>query len=84
LGFAGALSQIGLPQTEIPLALASFNVGVELGQLAFVMVVLLAIRALKSLYVKQAWLPAFRKIPPYAIGVVSTFWVIERVWFFSA
>jgi hydrogenase/urease accessory protein HupE len=84
LGFAGALSQIGLPQTEIPLALASFNVGVELGQLAFVMVVLLAIRALKSLYVEQAWLPAFRKIPPYAIGVVSTFWVIERVWFFSA
>ena len=37
LGFAGALREAGLPQGEIPLALLSFNVGIELGQLAFVL-----------------------------------------------
>jgi hypothetical protein len=36
LGFAGALREIGLPQTDIPLALLFFNVGVEIGQLAFI------------------------------------------------
>ncbi|HET6283293.1 MAG TPA: HupE/UreJ family protein [Polyangia bacterium] len=36
LGFAGALAQLGLPRGELPVALATFNVGVELGQLAFV------------------------------------------------
>jgi len=81
LGFAGALSRIGLPQNEIPLALASFNVGVELGQLAFVCIVLLLIRTLN---VKQDWPPAARKIPPYAIGAVSCFWVIDRIWALAA
>ena len=40
LGFAGALSEVGLPQQAIPLALLFFNVGVELGQLAFIAAVL--------------------------------------------
>ena len=39
LGFAGALAEVGLPTAEIPLALFTFNVGIELGQLAFVGVV---------------------------------------------
>ncbi|NIP93435.1 MAG: HupE/UreJ family protein, partial [Akkermansiaceae bacterium] len=40
-GFAGALSEVGLPQTSIPLALLMFNVGVEAGQLLFVVVIVL-------------------------------------------
>ncbi len=81
LGFAGALSRIGLPPSEIPLALAAFNIGVELGQLLFVAAALLAIRAL-GLY--RAWPLAARRVPPYAIGAVSAFWVIERIWGFAA
>jgi len=75
-GFAGALAEVGLPQTEIPLALAFFNVGVELGQLAFVLVALAGI-ALLSLYKK--WPVAVKRIPAYAIGSIAAMWLIERV-----
>lgn len=76
-GFAGALSQVGLPQTDIPLALLLFNVGVELGQLAFVGAVLVISRLL-SLW---AWLPLPRAeaVPAYGIGTVAAFWCIQRV-----
>ena len=84
LGFAGALSDIGLPYGEIPTALLAFNVGVELGQLTFVVAVL-------AFYaVVRAALPAvgrqFRTAHTpgnifmgYAIGGVATFWLVERV-----
>lgn len=76
LGFAGALAEVGLPQTEIPLALAFFNIGVEMGQLAFVLVVALGLRFLVH---KRTWPVALKKVPPYAIGSVAAFWLIERV-----
>lgn len=76
LGFAGALSEVGLPQTEIPLALAFFNIGVELGQIAFVLAVLLAIRILAA---QKSWPVFLKRIPPYAIGSVAAFWLIERI-----
>jgi len=75
-GFAGALTDVGLPQTEIPLALAFFNVGVEIGQIAFVIVVLMALWALRKLNWKKG---SYQKIAPYAIGSVAAFWVVERV-----
>lgn len=75
-GFAGALSEVGLPQTEIPLALAFFNIGVELGQIAFVAVVLIIIRLLA---IQRDWPLILKKAPAYAIGAISSFWVIERV-----
>lgn len=75
-GFAGALSDIGLPQQEIPLALAFFNIGVELGQLIFVGFVLGLIKLL-SLY--KNWPVYSRKIPAYAIGSIAAFWMIQRV-----
>lgn len=75
-GFAGALSDIGLPQLEIPLALAFFNIGVELGQLIFVVVVLGIIKLL-SFY--KAWPSYTKKIPAYAIGTLAAFWMIQRV-----
>ncbi|WP_108661325.1 HupE/UreJ family protein [Acuticoccus kandeliae] len=81
LGFAGALSEIGLPQGDIPLALASFNIGVELGQLAFVAATLLIIQLFRA---KRDWPLVLRKIPAYAIGSVAAFWVIERIAAFAA
>lgn len=76
-GFAGALSEIGLPQTDIPLALFSFNVGVEVGQLLFVCVALVMIRLLASL--RFDW-PAWTElVPAYSIGTLAAFWCIQRV-----
>ena len=77
LGFAGALAEVGLPQKAIPIALLTFNVGVEIGQLIFVAVVLVATAALTRLRpMRRAWTPY---VAPYAIGAVAMFWVIERV-----
>jgi hydrogenase/urease accessory protein HupE len=76
-GFAGALAEVGLPQTAIPVALLFFNVGVEAGQLLFVAGVLAA-RALlaRSPAALPGWAPS---VPPYFIGTVAMYWVIERV-----
>jgi hypothetical protein len=76
-GFAGALSEIGMPQDYIPSALLFFNLGVEAGQLAFVAVVLGAGAALRRLWRP---LPAWGAlVPPYLIGILAMFWVIQRV-----
>jgi hydrogenase/urease accessory protein HupE len=76
-GFAGALSEVGLPQTAIPLALFSFNVGVEIGQLLFVAVALNVIWLLKRL--RMAW-PAWADlVPAYGIGSMAAFWCIQRI-----
>jgi hydrogenase/urease accessory protein HupE len=76
-GFAGALAEVGLPQKAVPLALLTFNVGVELGQLMFVAFAIGAQAILTRLPVpRQKWLPY---AAPYAIGCVAMFWVIERV-----
>jgi hydrogenase/urease accessory protein HupE len=74
-GFAGALSQVGLPANDIPLALLYFNIGVEAGQLAFVVVALGVIALLRRLRLPE-WSPL---LPPYAIGSLAMFWVIQRI-----
>ena len=76
LGFAGALSEIGLPQQEIPLALFTFNVGIELGQLSFVAVVI-ALRALlrNPLEDAPAWLV---RVPVYGMGSIAVYWCLDR------
>jgi len=77
LGFAGALSEIGVPQHEVPLALLMFNVGVEFGQLLFIAVVLGLFGLLRRLPVtlpQGAW-----RVLPYSIGSVAAFWTIDRV-----
>ncbi len=81
LGFAGALAQIGLPQTSIPMALLFFNVGVEVGQLLFITLVLAAIALARQMIrrinlPRPAWAWA---VPPYAIGGISAYWVIQRI-----
>ncbi len=76
-GFAGSLSAIGLPAGQIPLALLFFNVGVEIGQLLFVGAVLALVALIRS---AKRPLPAWLElVPPYAIGTIAMFWVIERV-----
>jgi hydrogenase/urease accessory protein HupE len=77
LGFAGALAQIGLPTHEIPLALFSFNGGIEVGQLLFVVLVLGTRAVLRVLPAR--WLKAGGLIPAYTIGSLAAFWVFERV-----
>ena len=77
LGFAGALAEVGLPADEIPLALFSFNVGIELGQLAFVAGVLLAMAALAALPVR--WSKSAAAVPAYGIGSVAIYWFFERL-----
>ena len=77
LGFAGALSEIGLPESAIPMALFSFNVGVELGQVAFDAVVLLLLWGVSRLRIRWpmwAW-----RVPAYGIGSLAAFWCIQRV-----
>jgi hydrogenase/urease accessory protein HupE len=80
-GFAGALAEVGLPQSSIPIALLFFNVGVEIGQLLFVTGVLAAI-AVGSLAVQRLRLSQPRgmwRIAPYAIGALASFWLVERI-----
>jgi hypothetical protein len=79
-GFAGALSEVGLPAHAIPQALLLFNVGIEIGQLSFVALVLAAGEVLSfALRTRAAQLEWF---PSYAIGSLASFWLIERVYAF--
>jgi hydrogenase/urease accessory protein HupE len=76
-GFGGALREIGLPQKDVPLALFTFNLGVEAGQLMFIAVVLALATALR-LIVKTGT-QRMRVATAYAIGAVSAFWFVERL-----
>ena len=76
-GFAGALREIGLPEGEVPLALLTFNVGVELGQLLIIGATL-AILALMRRFALPALRPA-TVIATYTIGGIASFWFIERL-----
>ncbi|MCG3169820.1 MAG: hypothetical protein CALGDGBN_01349 [Pseudomonadales bacterium] len=78
MGFAGALREVGLPPHDIPLALLTFNVGIELGQLLFVGVVLVAHRAWEH-FALPRWL-WLRWLPVYLIGCASAYWCFERGW----
>ena len=80
-GFASALNEVGLPQSAIPVALLFFNVGVEIGQLLFIAavfsVIALARQLARRIGMSQpvwAW-----RVPPYVIGTVAAFWIIQRV-----
>jgi hypothetical protein len=84
MGFAGALIDIGLPRNDIPVALLSFNLGVEIGQLIFVAGVLL-LRALfmrvQPLAIEALSRPMSRgnAAMSYAIGGLASYWFIERI-----
>lgn len=83
-GFASALSDIGLPQTEIPAALLAFNVGVEIGQVLFMLTIIgffmLAVRLIKYFECRSnKWFFSIEKVAAYSIGSVATLWTLERV-----
>ena len=77
LGFAGALYEIGVPQHAVPLALLMFNVGVETGQVLFVLVVSVLLAGLSRLHGHSAL--TLVRATPYAIGGVAAYWTIDRV-----
>jgi len=76
LGFATGLVELGLPKDEIPLALLLFNVGVELGQVGFVVVFLLLERSLRILQVR--WPTIVLRVPGYAVGSLGALWTLQR------
>ncbi len=76
-GFASALTGAGLPRQDLPLALLSFNVGVELGQLGFVALVLALERSFQVLEVR--WPRWVQALPGYTVGSLGAFWTIQRV-----
>ena len=76
-GFASALANAGLPRKDLPLALLSFNIGVELGQVGFVMLILLLERSFRRLQIRwPRWVAA---LPGYAVGSLGAFWTMQRV-----
>jgi hydrogenase/urease accessory protein HupE len=76
-GFASGLTALGLPRGEIPLALLSFNVGVEIGQLGFVAMILLLLRAFKI--IEMRWPLWLERAPGYVVGSLGAFWTIQCV-----
>lgn len=81
-GFAGALKEIGLPHSDVPLALLTFNLGVETGQLIFVAAVLATYAAAKAML--GAIPSVSRAAAAYAIGITASFWLISRLLAFGA
>jgi len=83
LGFASALKEVGLPSTEIPAALLSFNIGIETGQIIFVAVVVSLLALIKSILVRFHR-PGYGLINiempvAYIVGGVSTYWLLDRI-----
>jgi hypothetical protein len=76
-GFAGALTSAGLPHSELPLALLTFNMGVEIGQVGFILLVLLLERSFRVL--KVHWPRWVQSAPGYAVGSLGAFWTIQRL-----
>jgi len=72
LGFAGALTELGLPPADAPVALVAFHVGLELAQVGFVALALVVLRAARGLAAHRRWLA-------YAVGAVAAGWVALRV-----
>jgi hydrogenase/urease accessory protein HupE len=77
LGFANALAELEVPTTKLPLALLGFNVGVEIGQLAFVAALVALRPAFRSLE-RTAGAP-LRAPGYYAMGALAMYWFFERV-----
>ncbi len=77
LGFAAALVGAGVPESDIALALASFNVGIELGQLVFIGLVAAAARLLAGLLARR-WSERLHAAAVVAMGLVSAWWLVDR------
>jgi hypothetical protein len=76
-GFAGALTSAGLPRADLPFALLSFNLGVEIGQVGFVLLIVALERSFRVLEIR--WPRWVRAMPGYTVGSLGAFWTIQRV-----
>jgi hypothetical protein len=76
LGFAGGLSEIGLPDHAVAAALVSFGLGVEIGQVAFLVAVMFLLAAAARLVP----LPRIAFAGSYVVGVTGSFWLVQRLW----
>ena len=77
LGFAAALTALGLPASAVPLALLFFNLGVEAGQVLFIVLVLAMLASWRVLGVRwPTWATA---VPIYAMGIVAAVWFVGRL-----
>ncbi|MCH8952266.1 MAG: HupE/UreJ family protein [Proteobacteria bacterium] len=84
-GFAGALRDIGLPQDALLIALAFFNIGVEIGQVAIVAIVVPLLLVIDRLTTRAPAAPARRPALVYAVSALIAglggYWFIERTLF---
>lgn len=76
-GFASGLKETGLPQTDIAWALFLFNIGVEAGQVMFVLLMLAMTRSFHQLEIQ--WPRWAQALPGYTVGSLGAFWTIQRV-----
>lgn len=76
-GFAGALGEIGLSRSDVPLALLFFNLGVEAGQIAFIAVLMLIYAVFYRL--SRDLLPSLYRGLAYGLGCIATYWTLERL-----
>lgn len=79
LGFASALAQVGLPENSIPLALLFFNVGVEIGQVLFIVAVISFYHFFSKLLRPYFMLSRWEPVLTYLIGGLASYWVFERI-----
>ncbi len=76
MGFAGALAETGLPQANVPLALLFFNIGIEIGQIVFILAVLAVWFVVRKPL--APWQERLLPVPVYVLGALSAMWCIER------
>ncbi|MFT7860989.1 MAG: HupE/UreJ family protein [Sulfurimonas sp.] len=76
-GFSSSLSSIGLPHQEIPLSLFSFNLGIELGQIIFILAASFVLKIVHRVISEHK----LDRGLAYLIGSVSSFWLFERMIF---
>jgi hydrogenase/urease accessory protein HupE len=76
-GFAGALGELGLASSDIPLALLAFNIGVEAGQIVFILAALGLLKGLRLMFSNRV--AAAEIGAAYAIGGIAFYWFVERL-----
>lgn len=74
-GYAGALSNIGMPYDDVPMALLTFNLGVEVGQLVFVAVILVVLAVCERIKLRRF----VELVSSYGMGSMAVFWLIQRM-----
>lgn len=79
-GFAAVLAEIGLPQSDVSVALLFFNIGIELGQLSFVAILIALFAVCHSAIAVSSWpMPNGTRLAAYIVGTISGAWFIERL-----